>query len=65
VVQIDFKKTDYKDDYNYKKYLRLKSEISKISGVQDITGSVLALGGGVRNSSSVKKLWILPKPSIM
>nr|WP_199161825.1 FtsX-like permease family protein [Elizabethkingia sp. ASV34] len=54
VVQIDFKKTDYRDDYNYKKYLRLKSEISKISGVQDITGSVLSLGGGVRNSSSVK-----------
>ncbi|MCT3789336.1 ABC transporter permease [Elizabethkingia anophelis] len=54
VVQIDFKKTDYRDNYNYKKYLRLKSEISKISGVQDITGSVLSLGSGVRNSSSVK-----------
>ncbi|CAM3640201.1 ABC transporter permease [Elizabethkingia occulta] len=56
VVQIDFKKTNYRDDYNYKKYLRLKAEISKISGVQEITGSVLSLGNGVRNSSSVKNV---------
>ncbi|OPB88789.1 ABC transporter permease [Elizabethkingia ursingii] len=56
VVKIDFKKTNYRDDYNYKKYLRLKAEISRISGVQDITGSVLSLGSGVRNSSSVKNV---------
>jgi len=54
VIQIDFKKTNWEDDYNYKKYLRLKNEVSKIRGVEDITGSVASIGIGVRNSTSVK-----------
>ncbi|AQX05232.1 antibiotic ABC transporter permease [Elizabethkingia meningoseptica] len=54
VIQIDFKKSNYEDDYTYKKYLRLKNEVLKISGVEDVTGSVLSIGIGVSNSSSVK-----------
>jgi putative ABC transport system permease protein len=40
VIQIQFKKTDWQNDYNSKKYIRLKNEVSKIAGVQDITSSV-------------------------
>lgn len=54
VIYIPFKKTDWKNDFNYKKYIRLKSEISKIPGVEDVTGSVNAIGLGIANSSTVK-----------
>ncbi len=54
VIQIQFKKTDWQNDYNSKKYIRLKNEVSKIAGVQDITSSVFRIGLGLMNSSSVK-----------
>ncbi|MDQ1095338.1 MULTISPECIES: ABC transporter permease [Chryseobacterium] len=54
VIQIQFKKTDGQNDYNYKKYIRLKNEISKISGVTDITGSLNSIGLGITNASSVQ-----------
>jgi len=55
IVTIQFKKTDWKNNYNFKKYQRLKSEVSKIQGVEEITGSVNTIGMGMVNSSSVKK----------
>jgi len=54
VIQIQFKKTDWQNDYNSKKYIRLKNEVAKIAGVQDITSSVFKIGLGLFNSSSVK-----------
>ena len=54
VVRIQFKKTDWQNDYNSKKYLRLKNEVSKITGVEDITSSVFKIGDGLMNASSVK-----------
>ena len=54
VINIQFKKTDWQNDYNSKKYIRLKNEVSKIEGVEDITGSVNTIGWGMSNASSVK-----------
>lgn len=54
IIQIDFKKTDWHDDYTYKKYLRLKTEISKIHGVEAVTGSINTMANGIANASSVK-----------
>ena len=54
VVYIRFKKTEWKDHYNYKKYNRLKNEVSKIPGVMDITGSSFSIAFGGINSSTVK-----------
>ncbi|MCX8525617.1 ABC transporter permease [Chryseobacterium formosus] len=54
VVNIQFNKTDWENDYNYKKYVRLKNEVSKIPGVEDITGSVNSIGLGMANASLVK-----------
>jgi len=54
IIQIDFKQTNWENDYNYKKYLRLKNEISKISGVKDITSSVFRIGEGMVNATSVR-----------
>lgn len=54
VMRIQFKKTDWKNDFNAKKYLRLKNEVSKIAGVEDITSSVFNIGNGLINASSVK-----------
>ncbi|KQT22562.1 antibiotic ABC transporter permease [Chryseobacterium sp. Leaf405] len=55
VIQINFKKTDWENNYNLKKYLRLKAEVAKISGVESVTGSVISIGSGFVNSSTVKK----------
>jgi len=54
VLRIQFKKADWKNDYISKKYIRLKNEVSKIEGVQDITSSVFDIGNGLVNASSVK-----------
>lgn len=54
VIHIQFKKTDWQNDFNSKKYVRLKNEVSKIAGVDDITGSVNTIGWGMSNTSSVK-----------
>ena len=54
VIRIQFKKTDWQNNFNSKKYLRLKNEVSKIAGVEDITSSVFNIGDGLINSSSVK-----------
>lgn len=54
VIQIDFKKTNWENNYNFKKYKLLKNEISKISGVADVTGSIQSIGRGVANSSVAK-----------
>ncbi|WP_407482002.1 ABC transporter permease [Elizabethkingia meningoseptica] len=51
VIQIEFKKLNFQD--NYKKYTRLKDEMNKIPGVEDITGSLISLGVGINNSSAV------------
>ncbi|KAF5308746.1 hypothetical protein FQR65_LT17988 [Abscondita terminalis] len=54
IVQIEFNKTDWRNNYNYKKYLRLKNEVLKIPGVVDITSSIFKIGEGMMNTSSVK-----------
>jgi len=54
VVNIQFNKTDWENDYNFKKYVRLKNEMSKIAGVEDITGSINSIGLGMANASLVK-----------
>lgn len=54
VIQIDFKKTNWENNYNFKKYRLLKSEVSKISGVADITGSIQSIGRGISNISVAK-----------
>lgn len=54
VIQINFKKTDWENDYTLKKYLRLKAEVAKISGVEAVTGSIISIGSGFVNSSSTK-----------
>ncbi|KAA0128602.1 FtsX-like permease family protein [Chryseobacterium sp. SN22] len=54
VIYIPFKKIDWKNDFNYKKYVLLKSEISKMPGVEEVTGSVNAIGMGIANSSTVR-----------
>jgi len=54
VVQIDFKETKWENDYNFKKYKLLKNEISKLSGVTEITGSIQSIGRGITNSSVAK-----------
>ena len=54
VIQIDFKKTNWENNYNFKKYKLLKNEISKISGVADVTGSIQSIGRGIANSSVAK-----------
>ena len=54
-VQIDFKKTDWRQkDFNKNKYERLRNEVKNIRGVTDVTGSVLTIGNGYTNMSSVK-----------
>ncbi|AYN02534.1 ABC transporter permease [Chryseobacterium sp. 3008163] len=54
VVNIQFNKTDWENDYNFKKYVRLKNEVLKIPGVEDVTGSVNSIGLGMANASLVK-----------
>ena len=54
VINIQFKKTDWQNDYNSKKYIRLKNEVSKIAGVEDITGSINSIGMGFSNASVVR-----------
>ncbi|SDE93482.1 ABC transporter permease [Epilithonimonas hungarica] len=54
VINIQFKKTDWQNDYNSKKYVRLKNEVSKIAGVEDITGSINSIGMGFSNASVVR-----------
>lgn len=54
VVQIDFKKTSWENNYNAKKYQLLKSEIARIKGVADITGSIQSIGRGAANTSVAK-----------
>ena len=53
VIQIDFKKINYDDDYVFKKNKRLKAELLKIAGVEDITSSVFNIGNGMMNTSNV------------
>ena len=54
-IQIDFKKTDWRQkDFNKNKYERLRNEVKNIRGVTDVTGSVLTIGNGYTNMSSVK-----------
>ena len=55
VIHIQFKKTDWQNDFNSKKYIRLKNEVSKIAGVEDITGSVNTIGWGISNESNVTR----------
>lgn len=54
VIHIQFKKTDWRNDYNSKKYNRLKNEVLKIAGVEDVTGSVNSIGMGLANASTVQ-----------
>lgn len=54
VIQVDFKETKWENDYNFKKYKLLKSEIAKLSGVTEITGSIQSIGRGITNSSVAK-----------
>lgn len=54
VIQIHFKKTDWENNYNLKKYIKLKNEVAKISGVEAVTGSVISIGRGFTNSSPAK-----------
>jgi putative ABC transport system permease protein len=54
-IQINFKKTNWENNFNVKKYRWLKSEVAKISGVTDVTGSVNSIGSGSANASIAKK----------
>lgn len=54
-IQINFKKTNWENNFNVKKYRQLKNELSKISGVIDVTGSVNSIGRGSANASVAKK----------
>lgn len=53
-IQINFKKTNWENDFNVNKYRRLKNEVARIPGVTDITGSVNSIGTGSANMSIVK-----------
>ncbi len=53
-IQIYFKKANWENNFNINKYKRLKAELSRISGVVDITGSVNTIGNGTANGSVVK-----------
>ncbi|WP_379965540.1 ABC transporter permease [Epilithonimonas sp. UC225_85] len=53
-IQINFKKSNWENNFNINKYKRLKIELLKISGVIDVTGSVNSLGSGAANASVVK-----------
>lgn len=54
-IQINFKKTNWENNFNINKYRLLKNELARISGVTDITGSVNSLGSGSANASIIKK----------
>lgn len=54
VINIQFNKKEWENDYNFKKYVRLKNEIGKIPGVEDVTGSSHSIGLGMMNTSLVK-----------
>ncbi len=54
VIQINFKKGSWENNFNVKKYKRLKTELARIPGVTDITGSVNSIGNGTANASVVK-----------
>lgn len=54
-IQINFKKTNWENNFNINKYRLLKNELARINGVTDITGSVNSLGSGSANASIVKK----------
>ncbi len=53
-IQINFKKTNWENGFNFKKYKRLKTELARIPGVIDITGSVNSIGNGSANASIIK-----------
>ena len=54
-IQINFKKMNWENNFNVKKYKRLKNELARIPGVADVTGSVNSIGNGSANASMVKK----------
>lgn len=54
-IQINFKKMNWANNFNVKKYKWLKNEIARISGVTDVTGSVNSIGNGSANASIAKK----------
>lgn len=54
VIRIDFKETKWENDFNPKKYTRLKNEIKKIQGVEGVTTSILNIGVGIMNSTRVQ-----------
>lgn len=54
-IQINFKKMNWENNFNVKKYKRLKNESARIPGVADVTGSVNSIGNGSANASMVKK----------
>ncbi len=53
-IQINFKKANWENGFNFKKYKRLKTELARIPGVTDVTGSVNSIGNGSANVSEVK-----------
>jgi len=53
-IQINFKKSNWENNFNINKYKRLKIELSRIPGVKDVTGSVNSIGSGTSNASIVK-----------
>lgn len=54
-IQINFKKTNWENNFNVNKYRLLKNEFARINGVKDITGSVNSIGNGSANASIAKK----------
>lgn len=54
VIQVDFKKANWENNFNALKYKRLKNELEKIPGVAGVTGSINSIGRGAANSSVVK-----------
>ena len=55
-IQVNIKKTNWREkDYNVRKYEHLRDDVKNIRGVEDVTGSVLTIGNGYNNMSSVQK----------
>lgn len=53
-IQINFKKANWENNFNVNKYKRLKTELARIPGVTDVTGSVNSIGNGSANASVIK-----------
>lgn len=54
VFQINFNQTNYKGDFNSRKYEVQKQIIRRFAGVVDVTGSAQTIGNGVNSTSGAR-----------